>query len=221
MDITQKFQRIKTLLKDFISPPACSYCHVPLQLRAVYCASCEARLEPVVSLVLPVTKTKSVTVFAACAYKNPAKQLVLAKMWSDVIATSHMARLIWERTPLARIACDVLIPVPLHWTRRVKRGFNQSEEIALALSKISKTPVALLLKRVQRTKFQSALSADKRHENVASAFALTKNAHLYQGKHLVIVDDLFTTGATALAMAKLLYTVKPASISIVVACRVV
>lgn len=218
----QAIRYIKTLLSDFLSPPMCTYCNVFLPKRAVYCASCLAQLQPVVSLVLPITTTKSVKVFAAGAYKEPIKRLVLAKMWRDVIATRHLADLIMDFTPLAHVPCDYLVPIPLHWTRQAKRGYNQVEEMARELSAHSGKPWVHLLKRARRTKFQSELSAEKRIENVADAFTLSANElQKYAGKHLIIVDDLYTTGATAKAAAKVLYQLKPASISVVVACRVV
>lgn len=218
----QAIRYIKTFLSDFLSPPACTYCNLFLSKRAVYCAPCHAQLQPVVSLLVSITTTKTVKVFAAGAYKDPIKRLVLAKMWRDVIATNHLADLIWDLTPLAHVPCDYLVPIPLHWTRQAKRGYNQAEEIARQLSALSGKPWVSLLKRARRTQFQSELHAEKRIENVADAFTLiAKDAQKYAGKHLIIVDDLYTTGATAKAAAKLLYQCKPASISVVVACRVV
>lgn len=219
--LLQAVRHLKIYISDFLSPPACVSCYTLLEHRAVYCASCLAQLQPVVSLVLPITTTKCVKIFAAAAYKDPIKQLVLGKMWGDVIATKHLADLIWDLTPLAQVPCDYLVPVPLHWTRQVKRGYNQASEIAIELAKRTGKQCVPLLKRVRRTQFQSELSPDKRIENVAEAFALTmQDAQKYAGKHLIIVDDLYTTGATIKAAAKLLYQLKPASVSVVVASRV-
>lgn len=207
---------------DILSPPCCAYCKKFLPLREIFCESCYARLQPVFSIMLPVTSTKSVKVFAAAAYREPIKTLIIAKSWGDSVASHFLGNLIWQRTDLKHAQFDYLIPIPLHWTRQAKRGYNQAEEIANTLAKLSGKKVIPLLKRVKRTPFQSTLSSDKRLKNVTDAFALTKiDKELYKNKHLVVVDDLMTTGATLRSAAHLLFQLKPASIMVVVAARVV
>jgi len=207
---------------DFLSPPCCSYCKEYLDQRVVFCAPCNAKLQSVVTIMMPITATKSIKVFAAASYQEPIKSLIMAKSWSDSIASAHLGQLMWERTDLKSVHFDFLIPVPLHWTRRTKRGFNQAQEIAAMIAKKSGTTVAPIVKRSKRTPFQSVLKPTQRLANVADAFTLKKvDAALYKDKHLVIVDDLLTTGATVRAVAKVLCELKPASITVVVASRVI
>ncbi|HEY6547519.1 MAG TPA: ComF family protein [Vicinamibacteria bacterium] len=98
----------------------------------------------------------------------------------------------------------VLVPVPLHPRRRRDRGFNQSELIARALG--TRTGAAVCpgaLVRRKDTAPQSELSAAERRRNVAGAFAVRQRARV-AGRVVVLVDDVWTTGATALACARIL-----------------
>lgn len=223
---TLSFSKIRSWLydrlADILSPAHCSYCKEFLQERSVFCETCYAKLKPVVNIMMPITATKSIRVFAAAAYQEPIRTLIMAKSWSDSVASVHLGELIWQRTDLRTIPCDYLIPVPLHWTRFAKRGFNQAFEVSKVLAKKRGAHVANILKRSKRTPFQSGLTCAQRITNVHDAFSLISlDASLYKDKHLVIVDDLLTTGSTARAIAQLLFTLKPASVSVIVASRVI
>jgi len=222
MNIQRALHWAYNIFLDVLSPPCCAYCKDYLDKRAVFCAPCEEKLQPVVSIMMPVTATKSVKVFAAAAYKEPIKTLIMAKSWSDHVASIHLAHIIWDHTDLKSVKFDYVVPVPLHWARFAKRGFNQAQEIAHVLAKKSGTVCVSLLKRHKRTPFQSVLKSSQRMANVADAFVLNKiDASVYKDKHLVLVDDLLTTGSTIRAAAKILLELKPASITVVVACRVI
>ncbi len=98
----------------------------------------------------------------------------------------------------------VLVPVPLHPQRRRERGFNQSELIAraiLARTGCDLAPGALVRRR--DTAPQAKLGAAERRRNVAGAFAVRQRARV-AGRVVVLVDDVWTTGATALACARIL-----------------
>ena len=112
--------------------------------------------------------------------------------------------------------------MPLHWSRYARRGFNQAEEMARVMAHNKSIPMVKLVKRVKKTKFQAGLSAPQRQSNVQEAFELTEqNIERYRNKHLVLVDDLLTTGSTIKATARVLLQVKPSAITVVVAARVV
>jgi ComF family protein len=97
---------------------------------------------------------------------------------------------------------QLIIPVPLHHTRQRQRGFNQALEIARPLAKYFNTPIAsALCERHQNTMPQSDLPAKKRAANVRNAFRLRKPCDV---KHVAIVDDVMTTGATVNELAKVL-----------------
>lgn len=99
---------------------------------------------------------------------------------------------------------DALLPVPLFSVRQRERGFNQAERLARRLSEAVEVPVRTdLLRRVLPTPSQTRLSRTERADNMRHAFALRKPAKLKGGSY-VLIDDVFTTGATTSACAKLL-----------------
>ncbi len=99
-----------------------------------------------------------------------------------------------------------LVPVPLHWRRQWNRHFNQAEEIACALAKLTGLSVSRSLKRIRATTTQTRLSRQQRLINLRGAFALTRlgvsTAHTAPGA--VLVDDVFTTGSTVHECARVL-----------------
>ena len=91
---------------------------------------------------------------------------------------------------------DFIVPVPLHKSKERTRGFNQSEIIAAGISEATGLPlVANAIKRQRATSTQTKRSRMERWENVEGIFAL-KNSDLLAGKHILLVDDVITTGAT-------------------------
>ncbi len=220
--ISQKVSRAFNLGMDhLIAPPFCAHCKDFLSTRMIFCIECYEKIDPIVSVQIPITKTKSMAVIAVSDYQEPLKSLILAKSWGDIVASNQLGQLIWQMTYFKQMPCDFLIPIPLHWMRYAKRGYNQAEEIARVLAAYKNVPVTTILKRVKHTPFQSSLAHDKRMGNVKEAFAL-KNSDLtiYQNKHLVLVDDLMTTGSTLVSAAKVLLPLHPQSITAVVVARV-
>ena len=100
----------------------------------------------------------------------------------------------------------VLVPVPLHRRRLGSRGFNQSEWIAHAFRKAVGPSVEVVhgLKRKKNTPTQTKLDRSQRKENVKNAFALTRKNHLRKEDRIMLIDDVFTTGATLNACAEVL-----------------
>jgi ComF family protein len=95
---------------------------------------------------------------------------------------------------------DLAVPVPLHWSRRWRRGFNQAHELAAGLG----LPVRGVLRRRRHTRSQTGLSAERRHANVHDAFVLARQPGALSGLCIVLVDDVSTTGATLEACARVL-----------------
>jgi len=111
---------------------------------------------------------------------------------------------------------DMVIPVPLHWRRRWRRGFNQSELLGVCWSQRLKLPFQpRWLRRVRPTAMQSSLSPTARRENVRAAFRTTKCAKLH-GRRVLLVDDVMTTGSTAHAAAKALKDSSASSVVVAV-----
>ena len=110
---------------------------------------------------------------------------------------------------------DVVIPVPLHWLRRWRRGYNQAAVIARELARELGAAVRTdVLKRVRRTRSQTSLSAEERLHNVSSVFQVRRPI---EAKHILLVDDTFTTGATLAACLKAVRSVLGPSVRISIA----
>ncbi|TET06470.1 ComF family protein [Candidatus Dependentiae bacterium] len=220
--VTLLFRKLYEYGTYIIFPPYCAQCKKFLTQRAVFCDACFAHVDPIVSFPLCITQKWTIPVFAVSVYRNPIKRLILAKGWSNRVASYQLGQLIWERTALRNRQFDYIVPIPLHWRRFAWRGYNQSEEIACYLSRKSGKKIVSVLKRVKHTKFQSRCSGKNRHANVADVFQVyVKDRAQFVGKHLVLVDDLMTTGATLKAATRELIKLKLASVTAVVACRVV
>ena len=100
---------------------------------------------------------------------------------------------------------DYIVPVPSHWSRILKRGYNPADIISIELSKISKIPVLKLLKRIRKTEYQKGKSIQERFENVDNAFVYAGKKNV-SGKSIILVDDVMTTGATLHECSKALKT---------------
>lgn len=108
---------------------------------------------------------------------------------------------------------DAIVPVPLHWLRQIRRGYNQSERLAQGISRICHVPVwqpAI----AGRHRTQTALAADARRRNVTGIFQMKKHAadhwrELNRPPRLLLVDDVCTTGATLSSLAETLTQALP------------
>ncbi len=216
------FTRSYNTALNIISPPFCAYCKMFLNERNVFCVTCAQKIQPIVSTNLQITKAHAMKVFAIAGYSDPLKKLILAKGWSDISASNQLGQLTWDITNIRHIDFDYIVPIPLHWMRFAKRGYNQAAEIADVIAQQSGKPVFDILKRIKRTQFQSGLVHAKRADNVKDAFIVRDiQKTTYKSKHILLVDDLMTTGATLKVAAKELLKLKPREVTIVVVCRVV
>lgn len=205
-----------------LSPPYCASCSILLDERVVLCLECTASIRPIVSTTLDHVNGHTVRVFAVSGYQDPLRKLILAKSHADFVAGSQLGELIWQHSSLRHVPFDVIVPVPLHWTRYAWRGYNQAEEMARTIAYMSGKPMEKLVKRARYTRFQSAVLSHQRGDNVRNVFVLNRTqATRYQGKHILLVDDLMTTGSTLKEVGREIARCKPASITAVVACRVV
>ena len=114
---------------------------------------------------------------------------------------------------------DYIIPVPLHPNREKKRGYNQSERIASGISAVTKIPVltGVLVRNID-TKTQTKMNKDERWQNVSGKFVLT-DSEILKGKHVLLVDDVVTTGATTESCGTVLLSVEGLRLSIAVLAK--
>jgi ComF family protein len=119
----------------------------------------------------------------------------------------------------SRESFDAIVPVPLHWLREWRRGFNQSDILARGLGRRLRLPVVAALRRVRSTRVQAGLSNTARRQNVAQAFRI-RHARSVAGKRILLVDDVMTTGSTAAACAAALKRAGVARVALGTVARV-
>ena len=115
---------------------------------------------------------------------------------------------------------DVIVPVPLHWARRWKRGYNQAEVIARGVADALGCEVETdVLRRSRRTVTQTKVSVEEKSQNVEGAFCLSDDAgsKLAGVRHALLIDDVFTTGSTLSACFRTLRQVLPVDVRISIA----
>jgi len=158
--------------------------------------------------------------FRMAPYEGLLREVVLRIKQRSGEDLAEVIGTLWARQMAPRLqplAPDVVVPIPLHWTRRWQRGFNQSEILAACLAKQLGKPCATkALHRVRRTEMQTTQSSSTaRRENVKHAFA-TRRGGDWRGKAVLLVDDVLTTGATANEAARALAVHRPRSIHVAV-----
>lgn len=138
-------------------------------------------------------------------YDFPVNHLVTGFKYHRQFANGALLAELWLQrwaTPLEQPP-ELIVPVPLHWRRRLHRGYNQAELVARHWSLALDIPMATPLQRRRATAAQQGLSAQDRQHNLHDAFVL-RQAKLVAGKHIALVDDVLTTGATARNVAAIL-----------------
>jgi ComF family protein len=113
---------------------------------------------------------------------------------------------------------DAFVPVPLHPTRFREREFNQAEEIARILSRRTDIPLSNALRRIRYTSTQTVLDRHERMENLRNAFRVRHIPNVLH-RHLVLVDDVFTTGSTVDECARVLRQAGAASVRVLTVAR--
>ena len=223
---------------DFALPARCAGCGAITDLPHQFCAACWQQVEWLgqggcEQCGLPLEATESehcgrclaqppliARSRAAVAYGDIARSLVLRLKYSRKVAlAATMARYM---RPLIDASSDtILVPVPLHRSRLWWRGFNQSGLIAANLSSISgMVHRPALLTRVRRTKALKNMNARQRAIEVKSAFAIDPKADV-KGCHILLVDDVLTTGSTSEACARTLLRAGAAQVDLICFARVV
>ncbi len=152
-------------------------------------------------------------------YREPLKDVIHHAKYSGrwTLGEQLAERLIHQpRVENLLFETDYLVPVPLHRERQVERGYNQAEVIARRIGRKCGIQVKCPVVRIRNTETQTHMnSRARRIENLRDAFAVTRPS-IIKGKHLVLVDDVKTSGATLISLARTIREAEPASVSAIV-----
>ena len=199
----------------FIAPPFCAACGFPFDFEAGAGALCGACVG-----ARPAYERAR----AVMRYDEGSRRLILGFKHGDRTHGAPAFGQWMARAGGALLAeADLIVPVPLHWTRLFRRRYNQSALLADILAR--RSGVALipdLLIRRRRTAPQGRLSGAARRRNVRGAFALDRrHAGMLDGRRVVLIDDVLTSGATAEACARALLRGGARAVDLLVLARVV
>ena len=231
------------LALDIALPTLCVACREPVDGEGV-CAGCWAKLSFIAPpycprLGIPFVYDPGPDLLSMEAIANPPAyaRARAAVRYDDVARTLVHALKYQDRTDLAPAMgrwmaragrellaeADVLVPVPLHWRRGWSRRYNQSGALARVIERQTGVKLASeALRRVRPTQQQIGLSRSQRASNVQGAFKVAPDrAADIQGRRVVLIDDVLTTGATTDACARALLRAKAASVDVLVFARVV
>lgn len=175
----------------FVTDPRCDCCGVMFERdfgSGALCGDCISQKRPYDRLRYPLI------------YNDTASRIISAFKYHDRL---HGARMISQMMHLAGEQllreCDIIIPIPMHYRRFLQRGYNQAELLAGRLHKYAPQAILLpgALKRIRHTQPQASLSQSRRKRNVRRAFTVSE-AHRdkLRGSHVLLIDDVMTTGAT-------------------------
>jgi competence protein ComFC len=182
----------------FIEPPYCDRCGLPHEgaiTSAYECGQCQ-QSQPHFSKARSAVAARDAVLDVIHQYKY------YRALWFEPFLAALLMR---RAVPyLSSDPWDLIVPIPLHSTKEREREFNQAERLAARLSASCGVPMdKSLVRRVVATRTQTLLSREERLANMRKAFAIVKGRGL-NGQRVVLVDDVFTTGATASSCAKTL-----------------
>lgn len=199
---------------------SCHACGHGLSARSLLCPACEAALSDC-RLAEPSRYYRPLELCLAVYSHDELARELLHRLkygrdrWIAVLLGQHLAAYIQPPTQV-----DLVIPVPMYATRQRARGFNQAELLARAYcASVGGLPLdARALVRIRDTSSQVGRSRSERLAAMRGAFAVT-DRHAVQRRHICLVDDVLTTGATAIACAETLRAYGAASVKLITVCR--
>ena len=187
---------------------ACRQCASPVLSKlpdGVRCAACQLDAPPFESAIAPLL------------YAFPVDAAIKAmKFRRKLFYVPAFVHLLAESLRYIPDDVDALLPVPLHWRRQAVRGFNQAAEICRPIRKKTGIPLIANVTRSRATPYQSGLAAADRRRNLRAAFAVHGDVN---ARHVLIVDDVITTGQTCRSLAKVLLDAGAEKISVFAIAR--
>jgi len=151
-------------------------------------------------------------------YDGPLRDLIhLLKYRRMRPLAAPLGRLMARAVPRDQLF-DTIVPMPVHWRKLIVRGFNQSRLLADEVARRTGLPVSGFLSRSRHTQAQAGLSRSQRRANVAGAFFVSTDSNV-RNKRILLLDDVFTTGATANAAAAALKRAGAARVSVLTLAR--
>ncbi len=228
------------LLDHFLAPPVCPACREALvegpegvcpacfhslgRLPEKRCPLCGGPLDTPLELCRECVQERRPWVAAVCAfpYHGPVGDWLRALKYGGQLAfvpplAREMAHA-WETYGRDRLDAQLVVPIPLHWRRIRERGFNQAGVLAEALSRELKIPYGEVLCRPLNTGHQARLKGESRRRNLRNAFRLRSGKDV-RGLRILVVDDVFTTGATLTAACQALLDAGAAETAVLAAAR--
>ncbi|NQT64021.1 MAG: ComF family protein [Candidatus Marinimicrobia bacterium] len=209
--ITDTLKALYTGVIDLIYPPLCMICDDRLELAGLeICQTCLNNFKLIGSPHGQFSVPGDIyisTAWALFEYDESFQQLIHHLKYSRRrkpigVVLNHYQSQILDQLPVDEI--DLIISVPLHPRKLRERGYNQVDDMSRWLmGKLNTELGNHLVKRKKYTSTQTKLTAEERMENVRAAFGVT-DASAFQGKHVLLVDDVLTTGATSNALAGIL-----------------
>ena len=234
-------------IADLLFPSRCALCgvadHAAAEGGNAYCPTCIEQLTPA-----PVNRCQRCaaeigpfatsddgcvhcrnrtlrfnTVVCLGMYEGPLRKALLAAKWSySAVRMKSLGSLLSNARSheLAEKKFDQIVPIPQHWRQRIIRNFNPALVIGNELASRLKIGCDVhMLKRTAQTRPQKRVSVNQRFSNQSGALAVT-NSQAVRGRHILIVDDVLTTGATCSEAAKVLKAAGAKSCSVAVLARV-
>ena len=194
-----------------LAPPLCRRCSRPLTAASVHpdfiCLDCRTRRSPVDRTI------------ALWSYESPVDAVIRGLKFAGFL---HLARplghCLAERIRVGRERHDCVAHVPLHWRRRLVRGYDQAEELAKQTARALASEFVRPLRRRRSTRPQSRLAKPERTSNVAAAFSARAGAAV-RGRRVLLIDDVMTSGATLRAAATILKRLGARSVTAAVIAR--